>query len=49
VRRAPAVALVIVAILALGIGASTAIFALVNAWLLRPLPLEWPRELVSVW
>jgi putative ABC transport system permease protein len=25
------------------------VFALVNAWLLRPLPLERPNELVSVW
>ena len=46
--RQPAFALVVVVILALGIGATTAIFSVVNAVLLRDLPFADPEQLYAL-
>jgi predicted permease len=48
VRRTPAFALAVVGVLALGIGANTAIFSILNAVLLRPMPFAEPHRIVRL-
>jgi predicted permease len=48
-RRRPATALLCVLTLSLGVGASTAMFSVVESVLLRPLPYPEPERLVSVY
>lgn len=47
--RRPGLSIVILVVLALGIGGNTAMFSIVNAVLLRPLPYKDSHRLVVVW
>jgi predicted permease len=48
-RRRPAFALAAILTVALGVGANTAVYQVIYAVLLRPLPFRDPQRLVQVW
>lgn len=47
--QSPTFAVTAVTVLALGIGANTVVFTVLNELLLRPIPVQNPEELVDVW
>ena len=49
VLKHPGFSATAIVVLALGIGANTAIFSIINAMLLKPLPIDRPGELVGVY
>src|SRR3569833_2168616 len=49
IRRTPVFATAVILTLTIGIGSASAIFAVVNAILLRPLPYGHPEQLVGAW
>jgi putative ABC transport system permease protein len=49
IRQRPGFTAIVVATLALGIGANTAVFTVINGVLLRPLPFGEPARLMALW
>ncbi len=47
--RSPGFAVIVILVLAVGIGVNTAIFSVVNAVLLRPTSYQEPSRIVSIW
>jgi len=45
-KKSPSLTMIIVVTLGLGIGVNTAIFSVLNGWLLRPLPVRAPEQIV---
>src|SRR5687768_6259158 len=48
IRRNPAIAVIVIASMALGIGANTLVFSVLNALVLQPLPVSEPAQIVFV-